>query len=343
MASTSNTLLKKYKPGEYEDALVYEDGQIVHDDVEEDDIDDDYNSLIIVEEDVIPRNRAAVAEERRLLKLKEATNKKKGLAVKSPIRYKRRAEAEGVSTTPDPEVEPIPKFNKRRRTVMMLTLPNNLRDSDLLSCNLRVGSPKYNVGRNVFVDRPINFTKPTIRLALWIPNSTRPLERTGSDANDQQNNNYSMVFDKEMICILRDALGDIELALKAAENDSFGGYVLNMGNMCYAVVVRGQARVMFRKWWIKKEDSYKDLPLKPTAWGIHLDSPQMERFKSVLLQHIKELVPEMETFEIICDANNTLADSKHVKRCTACLPKGKLPLEITLEKLYSLSLSESYQ
>ena len=213
--------------------------------------------------------------------------------------------------------------------MFMLQLPANLTEENLKACNINICNEKFDLGDGVYVDRPYYIPNPSIRLALW---TTR--NPTGDDvAALKPSPTYFMNFDKDMICILMESIPEMLISLDAAESLSFGGFVLNLGRMCYATIDRGFECVMFRRWWIRKEDEYKDLPLNPSVHGIHLNKTQLLEFVGVLETKLKQLVPELKDFGVKCDLVGG-----HSKACVVCVPKGKLPLQLTMEQLCSFSV-----
>ena len=122
-------------------------------------------------------------------------------------------------------LRPTPNYTKKRRATFMLQIPSNLSERDLDECNLKICKDKFELGDNVFVDRPFNITQPSVRLALW--------NRSNSACGTVMapSSIYYMNFDRSMICILKDSIQEMLLAINSAHNHSFGGYVLNIGRM----------------------------------------------------------------------------------------------------------------
>ena len=103
--------------------------------------------------------------------------------------------------------------------------------------------------------------------------------------------------------------------------------------MCYASIDRGYERVMFRRWCIRREDEYKDMALNPSIQGIHLNRTQLLEFVAVLENKLNLLIPELKDYGVRCDLVGG-----HSKGCLVCIPKGKLPIQLTMEKLCSFSI-----
>ena len=227
----------------------------------------------------------------------------------------------------DPMSE-IPNFAKRRRTMLMTQIPSNLREQDLLDCNLKVCTYKYNLGQNVFVDRPFHTPYPSIRIALWTSGNSTPGCLLGPSPT------YTIILDSGMISILKDSVAELSSALNSSAKSTFGGFLINLGKMFYVCIDRGQTRATFRKWWIRKDDEYKNRQLNPCMQGLHLDRSQVQKLVMVLNEKLNMLVPEITKFDVSCDEG----DAKHSKSCVVCHPKGKLPVQLFMEKLHALSV-----
>lgn len=193
-------------------------------------------------------------------------------------------------------------------------------------------SPKlfFKVGSGVYLDKPHTTSfygyqteDNNLRIGLWNVNPISKFQKSGS--------RNSITFDFDAIHQIKQALPDIENALKNCDTDSFLGFALNLDKHWYICVDKNQCSLSIRQWYILKTDQEDPrADLHPGRQGIQLNWDQFRRFRVFLEKHLEEHYPAFKNHTFKCDQLHHIPTE-----CGLCTPVGRLPLQKYVENLMS--------